>query len=81
MNFDLVTNIIIGIVVTVAIIIAIREVILWYYKINLGIKLLEEIRDELKKLNGHSVETQKENTPEEKSYLELLKQGKVNPKE
>jgi len=52
MSFDLISNIIIGIAIAVVIIIAIREVILWYYKINLGIKLLEEIRDELKKLNS-----------------------------
>lgn len=52
MDFSLISNIVVGIAVFVLIIIAIREAILWYYKINVGIKLLEEIRDELKKLNS-----------------------------
>ncbi len=58
-----------------------RAVLLWYYRINDGIYLLEEIRDELKKLNGQNIERKKENTVEETSYLELLKQGKETPKE
>lgn len=62
MDFDLITNIIIGIVVAIVFLIVIREIVLWYYKINAGIKLLEEIRDELKKINSHpkQAETQQE---------------------
>jgi uncharacterized protein YukE len=47
-----------------------REVILWYYKINAGIKLLEEIRDELRKINSHSKQAdtqEEENKPLDKA--------------
>lgn len=52
MNFDSITYAIIAIAVLVVIFLAIRNLILWYYKINEGIKVLEEIREELKKLNA-----------------------------
>jgi len=70
MDFDLITNIIIGIVVAIVFLIVIREIVLWYYKINAGIKLLEEIRDELKKINSHSQQAetqQEENKPLDKA--------------
>ncbi|MCF8094438.1 MAG: hypothetical protein K9J79_03665 [Desulfobacteraceae bacterium] len=46
LGFD--ENQIIGIVIVIAVLLFIREIICWYWKINHGIALLTEIRDLLK---------------------------------
>ena len=40
------------IAVTIAVFLVLRDIACWYWKINYQVKLLEEIRDELKKLNN-----------------------------
>lgn len=44
--------IIIAIVISIAVFLILREFICWYWKINERVSLLEDILDELKKMNG-----------------------------
>ena len=44
-------NVILSLVILIVIFLVFRDLVCWYWKINYQVKLLEEIRNELKKLN------------------------------
>lgn len=53
MNHDLIiVGLATGIVIILVALTLMRKVVLWYYRIDDRIKLMEEIRDELKRLNS-----------------------------
>lgn len=54
--------IIIAIVISIAVFLILREFICWYWKINERVSLLEDILEELKKMNGSEEKGEKEKT-------------------
>ena len=56
--------IIIAIAISIAVFLILREFICWYWKINERVTLLEDILDELKKMNGsEDKDEKKESVP------------------